>query len=98
MAVIPTSLALSLFLFYKYDPSCEIEQDGNEKIENKVDEIKGPLLDKNEEVIENNNNENENKEENKEINNEEKENQGGTENKDANLIIIKREIIRKKKK
>ena len=91
MVVIPTSLALSLFLFYKYDPSCEIEQDGNEKIENKVDEIKGPLLDKNEEAIENNNNENQNKEENKEINNEEKENQENTENKDSNLNVNENE-------
>ena len=63
MIVIPVSAALSLFLFYKYDPICEIENDGNEKIENKVDDIKGPLLENNEEITENKN-ENENKEEN----------------------------------
>ena len=46
MIVLPISAALSLFLFYKNVPSYEKENVGNEKIENNVEDIKGPLLEK----------------------------------------------------
>ena len=46
MIVLPIGTSISLFLFYKYDPSFENEGE-EEKIDNKVDEIKGPLLDRN---------------------------------------------------
>ena len=91
MIAIPIFTAISLFLFYKYDPSCEIENDINEKIENKVDDIKGPLLEKNDEVTENKN-ENENKEENNENNNEVKDN----EENNINVNEIKNEDNNKK--
>ena len=56
MILVPIATSISLFLFYKYDPNCEIENETEEKIENKVDEIKGPLLDgNNEEKKENEN-------------------------------------------
>ena len=52
--LLPIATTISLFLFYKYDPSCEIEDKEEEKIDNKIDEIKGPLLEGNtEENIEN---------------------------------------------
>ena len=57
--VLPISTALSLFFFYNYDPSFEFIEE--EKIEKKIDEIKGPLLENN------NKEESEDKNENKEI-------------------------------
>ena len=70
--LLPIVTTISLFLFYKYDPSCEIEDKEEEKIDNKIDEIKGPLLEGNTE--ENKENIENKKEEITEKKNEEKEN------------------------
>ena len=64
MITIPLVNAISLLLFYKYDPSFEIEDDTkdikkekekenkeDEKIENKIETIKGPLLEGNNEEV-----------------------------------------------
>ena len=92
MIAIPIYNAISLFLFYKYDPSCEIENDINEKNENKVDDIKGPLLEKNDEDNENKNeNEEENKEENKEKNKEENKVENKEENNEKNNEVKENE-------
>ena len=80
MILIPLGNAISIFLFYRYDPSFEIEDDTKsinkekekentevEKIENKIDTIKGPLLEGSNEENTEKDKENENKnEENKE--------------------------------
>jgi hypothetical protein len=44
MLINPIATAFSIFLFYKYDPSCETENEAEDKVENKVEDIKGPLL------------------------------------------------------
>ena len=44
MLIMPIATSLSIFLFYKYDPSCETENEAEDKVEKKVDDIKGPLL------------------------------------------------------
>ena len=44
MLIMPIATALSIFLFYKYDPNCETENEAEDKVESKVDDIKGPLL------------------------------------------------------
>ena len=64
----PISTALSIFLFYKYDPNCEIENEAENKVENKVDDIKGPLLEgtNEEEIKKNENPSNDKKEDDKE--------------------------------
>ena len=62
MIIMPLSTSISIFLFYKYDPSCETENGGEEKIDNKIDEIKGPLLEGNNKDNKEENKEKENKE------------------------------------
>ena len=55
MLVMPIATAFSIFLFYKYDPSCEIENEEGDKMDKKVEDIKGPLLEgTKEEEIKNN--------------------------------------------
>ena len=59
MLIMPIATALSIFLFYKYDPNCETENEVEDKVEKKVDDIKGPLLEgSKEEEIKNKENKN----------------------------------------
>ena len=53
MLINPIATSLSILLFYKYDPSCENEE--ADKVDKKVEDIKGPLLEgAKEEEIKNN--------------------------------------------
>ena len=55
MLIMPIATVLSIFLFYKYDPNCEDENEAEDKVDNKVEDIKGPLLEgSKEEEIKNN--------------------------------------------
>lgn len=97
--LLPLATSISLFLFYKYEPSCEKENIKEEKIEKKVDDIKGPLLEVNiEEEKDSINNEKEEiketKEEQKNNNIKKEEEKYKNESKDAEKVNVSNSFMK----